>query len=172
MVPAWYDSFLRRSRLDEPQRLELRLGAFAHGLGAEERGGADVNAELVFPRFPVDTPTAWVFVVPRPHVGVMVSTGGKTSYVYGGFVWTFNLTERLFVEPIFGGAFHNGETDRWAADRVALGCPLLFHTGASVGFRLNEWWTVYGTWDHISNANLCSRNVGLNNWGGRVGYKF
>jgi lipid A 3-O-deacylase len=121
---------------------------------------------------PVDTLTAWVFVVPRPHVGVMVSTGGKTSYVYGGFVWTFNLTERLFVEPIFGGAFHNGETDRWAADRVALGCPLLFHTGASVGFRLNEWWTVYGTWDHISNANLCSRNVGLNNWGGRVGYKF
>jgi lipid A 3-O-deacylase len=173
MLPAWRDYVLPASGLEEPQRFEFRLGAFAHGVAFEESGGVDVNAELVFPRVPLDIPAEWRFLLPRPHVGVMAATSSnKTSYAYTGFVWTLNLTERLFVEPIFGGAIHNGKLDNPPPDRVALGCPILFHTGISLGFRLNEQWTLYGTWDHISNANLCSRNVGLNDWGVRVGYKF
>jgi lipid A 3-O-deacylase len=172
-LATWRDAvLLKPSPFDEPQRFEVRFGAFAHGVGFEERGSVDVNAELVFPRLPIDLGPTWAFLVPRPHLGFMANTAGKTSYVYGGFVWTLNLTDRFFVEPMFGGAIHNGETDHPPPDRVALGCPVLFHTGLSVGYRLNERWTLYGTWDHISNANLCSHNVGLNNWGGRIGYKF
>jgi len=102
----------------------------------------------------------------------MANTGGKTSYAYAGFVWTFNLTERVFVQPVFGGAIHDGVLDNPPPNRVALGCPTLFHTGLSAGYRLTERWTLYGSWEHISNANLCSRNVGLNNYGARIGFKF
>jgi lipid A 3-O-deacylase len=172
MIPAWQGGVMSPSRLDGTDRYELRLGAFAHGVGFEERGGVDVNAELVFPRIPIRLPPAWDFLVPQPHIGVMANTGGKTSYVYAGFVWTFNLTERFFVQPVFGAAYHNGVLDNPPPDRVALGCPNLFHTGLSAGYRVNERWTLYGTWEHISNANLCSRNVGLNNYGARIGYKF
>ena len=28
------------------------------------------------------------------------------------------------------------------------------------------------TLEHISNGNICSRNVGVNNFGGKVGYRF
>lgn len=31
---------------------------------------------------------------------------------------------------------------------------------------------VVATWDHISNANTCRRNVGLNTYGVKIGYRF
>jgi hypothetical protein len=151
---------------------EARFGVFAHSVGFEEQGSADVNAELVFPRLPIELPPELSWFVPQPHIGVMINTIGKTSYVYGGVVWTFNLTERLFFQPVFGGALHDGKTDNPPPGWVALGCPNLFHTGVSLGFRVDERWTLYGTWEHISNANLCSRNIGLNDYGIRLGYKF
>jgi hypothetical protein len=36
----------------------------------------------------------------------------------------------------------------------------------------HEHWTLLATWDHISNAGSCSRNVGLNNYGLKLGYRF
>jgi len=44
--------------------------------------------------------------------------------------------------------------------------------GLSGGFRFDEHWTLLATWEHISNAGTCSRNVGLNNYGLKLGYRF
>ena len=54
----------------------------------------------------------------------------------------------------------------------ALGCRVLFHHGVSIGYRLTDNWSVMGTFAHISNGTLCSRNVGQNDYGVRLGYTF
>src|SRR6218665_1093393 len=48
---------------------------------------------------------------PRIHVGAIVSTAGEASQVYAGFTWTAPITEKIFVDLGFGGAFNNGNLD-------------------------------------------------------------
>src|ERR1043166_5565946 len=72
-------------------RFEARVGAFAHSVGGWESGLYDVNVELVGPRLPIDAGLL-SFMVPRPHVGVMINTGKRTSYAYAGFEWNWHLT--------------------------------------------------------------------------------
>jgi hypothetical protein len=102
----------------------------------------------------------------------MLNAAGKTSYAYAGLVWTVNLTDRFLFEPVFGGAIHDGKTESAPPGWGALGCSVLFHTGISVGYRLTERWIAYATWEHISNGHLCTHNVGNNDYGARIGYKF
>lgn len=166
------------SILDPSSLYEARFGAFAHGVGFEEQGGVDLSAELVFPRLALGVPQQWKWLVPRPHLGAMIATSSnKTSYGFVGFVWTLDvwpsMFPNLFIEPIFGAAIHNGLLERPVpGDRVALGCSVLFHTGASIGYRVTNRLTVLGTWEHISNGKLCSENVGSNNYGVKLGYSF
>lgn len=158
---------------DKTSMYELRVGAFAHSLGfAEGRTfNADVNAELVFPRLPITAPTWAQWVIPRPMVGVMANTAGKTSFAYVSAVWTWQWNS-FFFEPIFGAAFHNGYTTDAPPGRLNLGCSPLFHTGLSAGYYLTDRWSVMATWQHISNGGLCDRNLGLNTYGLRLGYSF
>lgn len=156
----------------EAESFEARLGVFAHSVGASEAGGVDANVELLLPRLPNDLPEPYKFLVPRPQLGGMINTGGKTSYGYGGVVWTLNLAPQFFLEPMFGGAVHDGDTTALDPDRNMLGCRVLFHTGLSGGYRLTDRWTALLTWDHISNGHLCSHNAGLNDYGVKLGYSF
>ena len=160
---------------DKTSMYELRFGGFSHGIGAWEATPAsvDVNVELVGPRLPITLPGAsWInLAVPRPMIGVMANTRNKTSYAYLSAVWTLEY-RNFFVEPIFGGAIHNGYSDNPPLGRNALGCNPLFLTGISVGYYVTDRWSIMGTWQHISNANTCVRNVGLNTYGVRLGYSF
>jgi lipid A 3-O-deacylase len=170
VAPQWSPQLL------DPYRFELRVGAFAHGVGSIESGTAAINGEFVFPRFHFGQGEWWAFLVPRPHLGVMANVSGLTSYAYAGGLWTIPITRRFFVEGFFGGAVADG-TKVGSFTQVALGCNPLFHVGGSVGFSLTENWHVIGTFDHISNGNEvfgtnCSRNQGLNNYGARLSYSF
>ena len=149
---------------------EVRLGAFAHSIGGYEKGSYDVNAELLLPRLSTDVSAEYSFLVPRPHIGAMINTNNRTSYAYGGFSWTFNLLPKVFLEPFFGGAVHDGKLTTTDPTWNALGCRVLFHHGVSIGYRLTDNWSVMGTFAHISNGTLCSRNVGQNDYGVRLGY--
>ena len=164
-------------------RFEIRGGAFVHGYDSFEGRTTDLNAELVFPEprlseWPADP--RWRFIVPRFHVGGMVNLNGKTSYAYAGVLWTLDLPFNFLVEGFVGGSVHNGALDNAIVNgmptRAALGCRVLFHTGGSVGYRFNRQWTVMFTYDHLSNGNAvfgaCSRNQGLTQLGGRIGYTF
>ena len=157
----------------EADSFEARLGAFAHSVGATEEGGVDANVELLLPRLPNNLPDQYKFWVPRPQFGAMINTNGKTSYGYAGVVWTLNILPQFFLEPMFGGAVHDGNaTATPVPDENTLGCRVLFHTGLSGGYRLTERWTALLTWDHISNGHLCAHNAGMNDYGLKIGYSF
>jgi hypothetical protein len=106
---------------------------------------------------------------PRVHVGASVNTQGDTNQLYTGLSWDVQLMPRLSLELTFGGALHDGPTGRGLDD--SYGCPLNFRESASLGYALDERWTVYGTISHMSNADLCDNNTGLTSAGVRLGYK-
>jgi lipid A 3-O-deacylase len=157
---------------------EFRLGGFYHAapfIGpGHEAGGADLNAEFLTPRLPFWQDSALAFLSPRLQAGAMLNFGRKTSYAYAGFAWTVPVTEKWFLEPMFGGAIHNGELNLPGLDpdRLSLGCRQLFHTGLSGGYHLGDGWSVMLTWEHLSNAGLCVRNQGINDVGAKIGFSF
>ena len=154
---------------------EIRAGVFAHGVGSAEEGTIALNGELIFPKL-ITAPDFWGYLIPRLHVGGMGNLSGKTSYAYAGGLWTFPVFDRWFVEGFFGGAVHNGALDD-ARGTAALGCNPLFHVGGSIGYQFTPQLSAIFTFDHLSNGKTvfgtdCDRNVGLNNYGIRLGYRF
>lgn len=155
----------------KPLVSELRLGVLAHDVGvfsSNKEGGVDVNAEVLF------RDLGWFGkrVALRPHLGASINTGGDTSQLYFGLTSTLPLWHWGFFELSFGGSAHNGETDANIIGRKDLGCHLLFRESVSAGIYLNEHSSIAVVADHISNANICSKNEGLETVGVRYGYRF
>jgi opacity protein-like surface antigen len=174
--------------IDPADRFEARVGAFAHGAGSVESGTADINGELVSPRIPLGIASPWNLLVPRLHVGGNANLDNRTSFVYTGLLWTWPVFDRFFVEAFVGPAFHNGELimspTQTTATKAGLGCPVLIHAGANIGYRFNEHWSVMATFSHLSNGKTAfgidcgsnqaasGSNQGLNNYGARIAYTF
>jgi hypothetical protein len=151
---------------------EVRLGALAHSIddsNAEE--GTDLNVELLFRRRAgsYGHPLLDLALRPRVHLGASVNTAGDTSQIYAGLTWDAQLAPRLTLELTFGAALHDGPTDGGLQD--SYGCAVNFRESASLGYALDERWTLYGTISHMSNADLCDHNTGLTSAGLRLGYK-
>ncbi|ACA16473.1 conserved hypothetical protein [Methylobacterium sp. 4-46] len=152
---------------------EFRIGGSAQDPWSPEAGSGNVVSEVLFAKPVVPADPFWSQFVPRPTVGGSYNTAGRTSYAYLGATWTFDITDRIFVEGFFGASFHNGATGRFVPPNFnALGCSPLFREAASLGFRLTEHWSVLATIEHQSNAGLCVANRGLTNVGGKVAYTF
>ena len=117
---------------------------------------------------------------PRPHIGFSAATdGAATSYGYLGLTWRATMfAEGGFLEFGVGGAVHNGRTsynpiaDEPRQGEAFLGCRALVRLHVAPGVRLSERWTASLQWEHLSNANLCGENEGLDNLGVRFGYRF
>jgi hypothetical protein len=154
--------------LYRPDAWEVRGGGFAQCCFVEK--GFNLGAEIVAPRLWL-IPVLPEFFTPRLHAGFQASFNGHTSYGYAGLLWTLNLTSRIFLEPFIGIAVSDG-SEQGDADHNAIGCTTLIHSGGNLGYRLDRNWSIMVTLDHISNGNLCSRNVGVNNYGAKVGYAF
>ncbi len=151
---------------------ELRLGLFSHDPWSPERGSADFSAEVLFQK-PFIATSSWEPAIPRLHLGGALNTDGKTSHLRAGLSWTFELTEKLFVEASLGGALHNGRTSRAVpANRNSLGCSAHFREAAGIGYRIDPRWSVIASVEHLSNAGLCRKNRGLTNLGVSLGYRF
>lgn len=152
---------------------EVRLGAFGHHIepSGSEKGGLDVNAEILFskPAYAYDRGSLHAFPVPRIHIGTQINVDGDTSQLYAGFTWEFRLHERISLEATFGGSLHDGPTE---GEGSAFGCVANFRESGSIGFGLTERLWLYATVAHMSNAGLCGRNSGLTSGGLRLGYKF
>jgi opacity protein-like surface antigen len=148
---------------------ELRLGVYAHDPSSPEAGSADLNVEVLFAK-PWGTDAQWW--LPRPNVGATINFDGKTSIGYAGVVWQYDVTNWAFVELGFGGSVNNGNKGHEDDDMNPLGCNVLFHEQASLGFNLTQNWRLIGTVEHSSNAGLCDFNRGLTDFGVRIGYKF
>ena len=156
---------------------------FWHGLGSVEQDTVDLQVEMVSPRIIPGVTGFWSFLVPRVHFGGSGNLSNRTSFSYTGALWTIPIWDRFFTEAFVGPAFHNGSLFP-TATLAGLGCPVLFHAGANLGYRFNERWSVMGTFEHLSNGKTlfgvnCGTNLaatgsnqGLNNYGVRVGYSF
>jgi lipid A 3-O-deacylase len=159
--------------LYDPSRFEIR-GGFMAPIEGSEVGTADINGELVFPKF-VSVPGWQDVLIPRLHVGGMGNLSGRTSYAYAGGLWTVNF-DRFFTEAALGGAIHNGPLVTFDSDDPSLGCRALYHVGANLGYRFDQNWSAMITFDHVSNGrptlSNCPTNAGLTLLGVRVGYSF
>lgn len=162
---------------------ELRGGSMAHSVDDPDSPDAvfnfldvtrveDVNVELLF-RSP-DNDIFRAIGSPRPHVGATLNFGGLESMVYGGLTWRAHLFDSpVFVEGSFGGAFVDGDLHNAVYPRRSIGCNVMFHESASLGYDITEQASVMMTVEHASHAYLCGDdNRGLTNLGVRFGYKF
>ncbi|HEY4345237.1 MAG TPA: acyloxyacyl hydrolase [Parvibaculum sp.] len=151
---------------------EVRLGVYDHDsnlfASRHETSDPDINAEILFKG---PTWLEWM-ASPRINLGANINTGNGTSIAYTGLTWTYNFAEAWFVEGSFGGAIHDGETDHQTSSQLDLGCRVMFHENASVGYRVTANSSVMLTVDHMSNASLCSPNPGLTDIGLRYGFTF
>jgi lipid A 3-O-deacylase len=162
--------FNPETTLYRPDRWEIRGGGFYHCCFVES-GHTALGGEIVMPR--LFAPPAWLpeFFIPRIHVGGVADLNGGTSYGFAGLLFTLNVTDRIFLEPFVGVAVSDGSA-LGDARHNPIGCTTLIHSGGNVGYRFDSHWSVMATLDHISNGNICSRNVGVNNYGGKIGYSF
>lgn len=150
---------------------EVRGGVFAHDVGffgTSKEDGVDINGEILFAS-PWFTEIIWS---PRPTIGGSVNTGGHTSQGYAGLTWEFGFLENGFFNFFWGGAVHDGERTTNDPDSKELGCPLLFREGIDIGWRFAGKHALMAHFSHISNANLCDKNEGLDTAGIRYGYRF
>jgi lipid A 3-O-deacylase len=162
---------------------EVRLGVLDHNFGllAKQREeGLDVNFELLFVA-PQLLEITWL---PRPHVGVTVSTEGNTSFLYAGGtldipgfldqVFGWQIWQLLLFEGALGLALHDGELNGSPAQSPAnaLGCRVLFREALSLGVRFWKHHSLSLSVDHMSNAGICDDNDGLSTLGLRYGYRF
>ena len=162
-------------------QFEARFGAY-YGGGGNEGGTQDVSATVLSPRLNFGVPGHWAYLLPRFEIGGNLNLEGRTSFAYADAVLTLPLPGRAFLEPYLGAAVHNGSLVP-TPTLAGLGCPVLFHTGVSVGGYITQHWTLLETFEHLTNGNELgvdcgtnqrgeSRNQGLNFYGLRIGYAF
>lgn len=168
--PLWGGDFLRpgiHSGFNE-----VRIGVMAYDRGpfsTDDFNGAVINGEFVFasPEF------LSAIGAPRPYLGFDAAIADDpVHFFYGGLNWDFRLTDRLYVGASLGGAVTTADDLKTPATYKALGCRVLFHLGAAIGYDISDHWTVQGYLDHFSNAGLCDPNNGAETTGVRIGYRF
>ena len=150
---------------------EIRLGILMHDVGpfsSSEESGTDANFEVLF-NSPEFLERIWA---PRPHLGLALNSDGDTNQAYFGLTWEFDLWPKLFLGMSLGGSFHDGQTKTDRIDKKELGCKLLFRESLEFGYRFGGRHAITAYLDHLSNANLCDKNEGLENVGLRYGYRF
>lgn len=151
---------------------EIRAGLLAYDRGlftTDEYDGVVINGEFLF-----RSPQMLSGIgSPRPYIGFDAAIADDpVHFIYGGLNWDFRLTQKLYLSTSFGGAVTTADELENPKNHKALGCRVLFHVGAAVGYDVSERWTVQAYADHFSNADLCEQNDGAEAMGLRVGYRF
>jgi len=151
---------------------EIRLGVMAYDRGlfsTDDFSGVVINGEYLFksPDFLEGIGS------PRPYVGFDAAIADDPiHFFYTGLNWDFQLTEKLYLSASLGGAVTTANDLHNPTTYKAMGCRVLFHVGAGLGYDLSEHWTAQLYADHFSNANLCEENNGAEATGFRLGYRF
>lgn len=164
------------------ERYEIRGGILAHDTGFLLEAGPRhdvyaINAEVLFP-----SPDFLSFAYdPRPKVGISLAPDADgISTIYAGLNWDIPVYGNWYVMAGVGGSLNNAdrltEADLQPGETKdtfrLVGCHALFHLSAGFGYRVTEDVSIQFYGDHISNANLCDNNEGLDQWGVRLGYAF
>jgi hypothetical protein len=153
-------------------KFELRLGVAAYDTGifsTHDFSGAVVNGELLFP----SPDFLYAIGSPRPVIGVDIATApGAIHFAYAALNWDAHFTDRLYATWSVGGAVTSATDLHHSTSYKNLGCKVLFHLGAGLGYDLSEHASVELYADHFSNADLCKPNNGAESAGVRFAYRF
>ncbi len=157
----------------QPSGTEVRIGTFYHGYQGREAGTADIAIDALLPAFDLGkSPLTERFSL-HPQIGADLNLQGKTSAVFAGFAGVVELPGNLVIEGDLGGSINNGKTTSPDdTGRAELGCTTLFREALGIGFRFSKQASVMAVAEHMSNANLCTPNNGITNFGLRFGYNF
>ena len=156
-----------------------RFGAGAANPGGRESGLLNFGGEFLTPRIATLSDRIANAFVPRFHLGSSLNLNG-TQYAYAGATWTIDISQAFFVEASLGAALNNGKTGAVVPEnRLNLGCNTGARGAASLGYRLNDRWSLIATMEHFSASN-CSDNLaagtgsprGPSNFGAKLGYTF
>jgi len=151
---------------------ELRFGVLAYDRGlfsTDDFSGVVINGEYVF-----KSPDGLERIgSPRPYIGFDAAIADDPiHFFYAGLNWDFHLVGNFYLSASLGGAVTTAENLHDPTTYKALGCRVLFHLGAAVGYDISDRWTVQAYADHFSNGSLCGENNGAEATGMRVGYRF
>jgi|HubBroStandDraft_1064217.scaffolds.fasta_scaffold00142_37 lipid A 3-O-deacylase len=170
------------ARADDGLFSEFRLGVYDHDasiLGHQKETGEDIGAEILF-----TSPDIFEIIgSPRPILGGLVNTAGQTDQLYSGLTWTWTFVhdvlregDGFYVEGTEGPGLNNGHinvTNPFESQHEkSLGSNVLFREDVDLGYRFTSRLSIAVSYNHISNADLATRNEGLNDIGARVGFKF
>jgi hypothetical protein len=152
--------------------MEIRFGAMAYDRGFFSNdvfSGAVINGEFL-----VRSPELLDAIgSPRPYIGFDAAIADDpVHFFYAGLNWDMSLTNRLYLSASLGGSINTAENLINPTTYKALGCRVLFHLGAAIGFDITPNVTVQAYTDHFSDANLCEKNNGAEATGIRFGYRF
>jgi lipid A 3-O-deacylase len=157
------------------------IGYFAHDVAdlwsgdRFERAVASFNVDLTFaPSLAVPLGTI------HPALGGSVALGTGTDFGYADGRYEIRGPFNTFLVLGLGLAIHDGALTpgrpvlaKGDHDLKALGSRVLFHVPVELGVMLGDRFTVSVYFEHISNGGIGAHfNEGLDNLGGRVGYKF
>jgi hypothetical protein len=171
---------------------EVFVGALAHDVDAgisshtRERG-PDIDVGYN------SAPLTGLRAIGRPMVYFewQPNTQGRTSFGAIGFTWRRDLIPgRLYGQIGIGGALHDGVVTNQDPDQSgistaerehrlfveenfkAMGSRFLFHPALALGGRISSRWAVEAVWNHFSNAGLGRTNPGMDDFGGRLVFRF
>lgn len=156
----------------QSDRFEIRGGVLSYDTGIfspKQFDGVVINGEFLFksPEF------LSILGSPRPYIGASIAAADNgVHFGYAGLNWDIYLTNRFYLTGSLGGSVNTARNLKNPVGYKALGCNVLFHLAAGVGYDLTDDFTVQLYADHFSNANLCSRNMGQEAAGVRIGYRF
>jgi hypothetical protein len=153
-------------------KFELRLGVAAYDTGifsTHDFDGAVINGELLFP----SPDFLSVIGSPRPAIGVDIATEPDAiHFAYLDLNWDAHFTDRLYATWSLGGAVTSANDLDHSTRYKNLGCRVLFHLGAGLGYDLSGHASIELYADHFSNADLCTPNNGAESAGIRFAYRF
>lgn len=151
---------------------ELRFGVAAYDTGIfshHQFNGAVINTEILFP-----SPSFLYWLgSPRPTIGADIATAEHAIHFgYAGLTWDTYFSQQFYTTASLGLGVTTAKNLRYSTQYKALGCRVLFHLGAGVGFDINPHASVQLYADHFSNADLCKPNNGAESAGIRFAYRF
>lgn len=154
---------------------EARFGGVAHSVLHRTEFSADINLEVLSPRYGNVSGNPFLDFVIRPRVAIggNINLDRFRNQIYGGFVWTYDFNDRWAFELGWYALVHDGRNlPPIGSNELALGCSVLFRESFALTYKIADNWRVIASFDHGSNAGLCRRNIGINNAAIKIGYSF
>jgi hypothetical protein len=105
-------------------------------------------------------------------------TEGPGTYLAGGsLLIRYNFLSSCHIIPYFevgGGGLHSDAVEDESQRLIGGNFEFILSADLGVRFLLNNHWSLLleGGFQHISNADTASRNVGVNAAGGRLGFGY